>query len=99
MVACTRRACEEEEEEGDDTDDPEEERNCRACGAMRADPVCGRDGRTYASRCFATVCRGLNASDIRPGPCSMQVGNFVTHLQPISRDIITYNASHIGRVW
>lgn len=72
-VFCTRRDCEDDEEEEDDERDPMDVRNCRACGAMRAEPVCGDDGRTYPSRCFAVTCRGLNADDLAPGPCSRRV--------------------------
>ena len=72
-LACTRRLCEDDEDDEDDEEDPEDVRNCRACGAMRANPVCGDDGRTYPSRCFAVSCRGLDAEDLTPGPCSSRV--------------------------
>lgn len=69
---CTRRLCEEDDDENDE-DVPPEERNCRECGAMRAFPVCGNDGKTYPSRCFAVNCRGLDSEDLTPGPCSSRV--------------------------
>ena len=74
-MSCTRRDCEDEDEDDiDNPTDPEEERNCRACASMRsASPVCGNDGRTYPSACFAMNCRGLDRSDIVPGPCSRRV--------------------------
>lgn len=67
-LACTRRAC---AEVGDSQNqDPEEDRNCRSCASMRLEPVCGDDGLTYPSRCFAMNCRRLNASQFRNGSCS-----------------------------
>lgn len=84
---CTKRLCERDEGDDDDDDDersrddeeevPEEEKNCRSCGAMRAEPVCGPDGRTYPSECFATYCRGLNASQLIRGSCSRRVSRSV----------------------
>ena len=82
MISCTRRECDDDDEEdeeddvGEDPDDSEEDRNCRRCRSLRAEPVCGSDGRTYPSRCFAMNCRGLDADDIVSGPCSRKVNVF-----------------------
>ena len=81
VLTCSRRTCgdddngEEDDDDNGDPSDPEPERRCRQCGAMRAEPVCGKDGRTYPSRCFATECRGLDTEDLTPGPCSKQVNH------------------------
>lgn len=77
-LKCTRRECEEDQEEGVDVDDPVEERNCRSCGMMRAEPVCGVDGRTYPSRCFAVTCRQLNPDTLTAGSCARRVKKIVT---------------------
>ena len=82
IVSCTRYDCDDDDEEddgeddvGDDPDDLEEDRNCRRCAFMRSDPVCGNDGRTYPSRCFAVNCRGLDDADVVDGPCSRRVNS------------------------
>ena len=54
-------------------DGPEQDINCRACTRMRKSPVCGNDGRTYPSRCFAVNCRGLGDGEIVDGRCSALV--------------------------
>ena len=72
-LSCTRRECEPDEQVNEDEDDPMEERNCRSCGTMRRQPVCGRDGRTYASMCYAVNCRGLSADQLTEGSCMRRV--------------------------
>lgn len=50
------------------------ERACRDCKMEeRKVPVCGRDGHTYRSACFAVHCAGLDLNDTMPGRCSNYV--------------------------
>ena len=67
-VSCTHTRCEEEEEE----DTP-----CMRCRFSPRDPVCGPDGRTYQSRCYATECVGLSSVQLLPGPCTRYVRHIV----------------------
>ena len=68
-LTCTDiEGCEDEGEEDD-----EEERRCERCQDAPQRLVCGRDGRTYRSRCFAMNCSSLRDIDILDGPCSSQV--------------------------
>ena len=70
-LTCTDiEECEDEGEEDD-----EEERRCERCQDAPQRLVCGRDGRTYRSRCFAINCSRLTADDILEGPCSSQVNS------------------------
>ena len=56
-----------------DEEHNEDERKCERCQDTPMSLVCGRDGRTYHSRCIAMNCSGLGEDDIIDGPCSNQV--------------------------
>ena len=68
-LTCTDiEECEDEGEEDD-----EQERRCERCQDAPQRLVCGRDGRTYRSRCIAMNCSRLRDVDILDGPCTRQV--------------------------
>ena len=70
-LTCTDiEECEDEGEEDDD-----KERRCERCQDAPQRLVCGRDGRTFRSRCHAMNCSGLSDIDVLDGPCSSQVSN------------------------
>lgn len=76
MCGCYngRLTCTDIDECRDDNEDrDEDEMRCERCqnAAMRL--VCGRDGRTYPSRCTAMNCSRLRDTDVLDGPCSNQV--------------------------
>ena len=64
-VVCTELDC------GDD--DSGEEDVCDRCRRLARRLVCGADGRTHLSRCFAQNCSGLRDIDILDGPCRLRV--------------------------
>ena len=65
-----------DEEEGDD----ERKRRCERCQDVPQSLVCGRDGRTYRSRCFAVNCSSLRDVDVLDGPCSSQVAQQLSYM-------------------
>ena len=64
-----------EECEGEGDEDDEQETRCERCQDAPQRLVCGRDGRTYRSRCIAMNCSRLRDEDILEGPCSSQVSS------------------------
>ena len=78
MCGCNngRLTCTDIEECEDETDEEDEqEGRCDRCQDAPQRLVCGRDGRTFLSRCSAMNCSGLRDVDILDGPCSNQVGS------------------------
>ena len=76
MCGCNneRLTCTDIEEcENEGEEDDEQERKCERCQDAPQRLVCGRDGRTYRSQCFAMNCSGLRDIDVLDGPCSSQV--------------------------
>ena len=71
-----------EECEGEGDEDDEQETRCERCQDAPQRLVCGRDGRTYRSRCIAMNCSGLRDADILRGPCSNQVSSFALPPSP-----------------
>ena len=68
-LTCTDiKGCKDDSEHQD-----EHKRRCEQCQEAPMKLVCGRDGRTYRSRCVAVNCSGLGENDILDGPCSNQV--------------------------
>ena len=85
MCGCNngRLTCTDIEEcEGEGEEDDEQETRCEKCQDAPQRLVCGRDGRTYRSRCIAMNCSGLRDVDVLDGPCSSQVekiNNYYAH--------------------
>ena len=50
--------------EGEGEEDDEQETRCEMCQDAPQRLVCGRDGRTYRSRCIAMNCSGLRDVDV-----------------------------------
>ena len=68
-LTCTDiDGCRDEDEERD-----EDKMRCERCQDAPARLVCGRDGRTYRSRCIARNCSRLGDDDVIDGPCPSQV--------------------------
>ena len=63
--------------DGDDDTDVSKEKKCQRCGNLEKDQVCGNDGKTYLSRCFAVNCRGLDSDTLTIGSCATRVRNYV----------------------
>jgi len=68
-LRCTDLDCDGDEDE----DDPEDDVACESCDLLPRTLVCGRDGRTYLSSCFAVNCSGLQEDELRLGTCSSYV--------------------------
>ena len=87
--------CKDRSEDRDDA-----EQRCDRCQDAPARLVCGRDGRTFRSRCVAMNCSGLGENDILDGPCSSQVGIIMTNIITISLLIpcscTTFKYNHIA---
>ena len=64
-VSCTEFTC-------DDGESGEED-GCEKCQRLPRRLICGANGRTYLSQCFAQNCSGLREVDIVDGPCLLQV--------------------------
>lgn len=78
---CTRRLCNDDDGGDDDDDDMEDasdERICQACGDLVKEPVCGNDGKSYPSSCFAVNCRGLDSETLTAGSCAIRVRDYLT---------------------
>ena len=82
-LSCTRRECE-QDEVGVDVYDSVPERNCRICGLLKYLPVCGIDGITYPTVCFAVTCRGLSIDELTEGSCTGRVSQAVKRKVPTS---------------
>ena len=70
----------------------EDERKCERCQDASMSLVCGRDGRTYNSRCIAMNCSGLGENDILDGPCSNQVYRVLIILLKTEKSVIRVSA-------
>ena len=81
-------------DEGDERE--EDEMRCERCQNAPARLVCGRDGRTFRSRCIAMNCSGLREQDIIDGPCASQV-NTSRHYyrQPDLSFIVLFVTAHL----
>lgn len=71
-LSCTHRHCD------GDNQTQVENRNarCLCCRFKPREPVCGPNGRTYASYCHAVECVGLSPVTLLRGPCT-------DHVRPI----------------
>ena len=90
-----------EECEGEGDEDDEQETRCERCQDAPQRLVCGRDGRTYRSRCIAMNCtRRLRDEDILEGPCSSQVNSFsLSPSLPLpSLSLSYYMSAILGRI-
>ena len=77
MCGCNngRLICTDIEECEDEGEADDEKERCERCQHAPQRLVCGRDGRTFRSRCHAMNCSDLRDVDILDGPCSGQVSN------------------------
>ena len=71
LICTDIEGCKDDGEHQDERD--EHKRRCEKCQDVPMRLVCGRDGRTYRSRCVAMNCSGWGENDILDGPCSNQV--------------------------